>query len=159
MHNLADAQHRLDALIAAFAAAHYLVYTDKTPVRLHLGRPTQALDRLLDGRQWALITAHNPDGRQQSSARNRVAHARLGQSLDRIGPAVRVPTCNRDPDGQWPDEPGWLFTPDSMACADRLARRFGQRAIVTGGSGKASQLRVYGAGGGWLPEFVRVVDS
>lgn len=159
MQNLANAPERFDALIAAFAAAEYRVDTGAASLTVELGRPSPALDRSLDGRPWAIITAHNPDGRLQSRARNAAAHLQLGQCLNRITPAVCMPACNRDPSGKWPDEPGWLFTPDTMADADRLARRFGQRAIVAGGDGQPAELRIHDAGSASLPDFARAVGS
>jgi len=143
MHDNVDTPDRLDALIAAFAAAEYVVDAGPEPIFVRPGRATPALDRLLDGRQWAIITAHNPDGRMQSGRHNAAAHRRLEQYLHRLAPAARLPACNRDPAGDWPDEPGWLLTPNDIAQADRAARRFGQRAIVTGGAGRRAALRVY----------------
>ncbi|MBS3743386.1 MAG: DUF3293 domain-containing protein [Wenzhouxiangellaceae bacterium] len=159
MQNLANAPEPSDPLIAAFAAAEYRVDTGATSLTVELGSPSPALDRLLDGRPWAIITAHNPDGRLQSKARNAAAHLQLDQCLGRVKAAVCLPACNRDRSGKWPDEPGWLFTPNSMADADRLARRFGQRAIVTGGDGQRAELRVYDTGSTSLPDFARAVRS
>lgn len=159
MQNIAETRERLDALIAAFTAAEYLVETEAGPIAFRLGRTTPALDRVLHGRRWAVITAHNPDGRLQSRRHNAAAHGRLRQALERLAPATCVPACNRDPAGDWPDEPGWLFTPAEITEVDRLARRFGQRATVAGGAGRPAELRVYGAGGTRLPDFARSVRS
>ena len=159
MQNLADNRDRIDALIAAFAAAEYLVDVGPRPIALRLSRQTPALDRILGGRTWAIVTAHNPDGHPQTHRRNAAAHATLEACLDRIAPAMRLPACNRDPKGRWPDEPGWLFTPEDVTQADRLARRFGQRAIVTGGAGQRAELRIYDARCTALPDFARIVRA
>ena len=159
MQNIADTGEDLDALIAAFAAAEYLVEVGPKPIAVELGHPTTALDRILDGRAWAIVTAYNPDGRRQSNRRNETAHASLEACLDRIAPTARLPARNRDRAARWPDEPGWLFTPDDVTQADRLARRFGQRAIVAGGAGQRSELRIYDASCTALPDFARIVRS
>lgn len=159
MQNTVDTPDRLDALIAAFAAAEYVVDADPSPIVVRVGRATPALDRLLDGRQWAIVTAHNPDGRLQSRRRNAAAHGRLQQCLNRLGPAACLPACNRDPAGDWPDEPGWLLTPNDIAQVDHVARRFGQRAVVTGGADRPAALRVYDADGARRVDLVRRVGQ
>jgi len=159
MHEITATRARFDVLIDAFAAAQYVVDAKPKPIVLQLGRTMPALDRILDGRAWALVTAHNPDGRRQSPGRNALAHKALTACLDRIAPVMRLPTSNRDPAGHWPDEPGWLFTPEDIMQADGLAQRFGQRAIVTGGAGQCTELRIYDAGSAALPEFARNVRT
>lgn len=144
MQNLARNQDRIDALTAAFAAAEYVVDAKDESVVIRIGETTPALDRLLDGRPWAVITAHNPDGRRCPDATNAAAQKALEQSLQGLRPAVLLAATNRDPDRRWPDEPAWLFTPDSISRADRLAHRFGQRAIVAGLPEGPATLRVYG---------------
>lgn len=143
MQNLASTPDPTDALAAAFAAAEYLVRSNDDRIVIRIGAETPALDSRLDGRSWALITAHNPDGRRCSDDRNERAQRTLEQCLRELRPAELLEACNRDPAGHWPDEPAWLFTPESISQADRLARRFGQRAIVVGDAGKAAALRIY----------------
>jgi hypothetical protein len=159
MQNLADTRDRLDALISAFAGAEYLVDAEPMPIKLHLGRLAPRLNRLLEGRDWAIVTAHNPDGRLQSDQCNAAADERLKKCLNELAPAACLPARNRDPSGQWPDEPGWLFTPEDFTQADRLARRFGQRAIVAGGASEPAALRIYAANCTALPDFARIVRS
>lgn len=135
---------RLDALVAAFTAAEYVVDAPDDAIVIRVGETTPELDRLLDEKPWAVITAHNPDGRACSAVSNSAAQALLEQSLQRTRPSTLLEVCNRDPAGLWPDEPACLFTPQDLHQADRLAQRFGQRAIVTGFPGDAARLRIYG---------------
>lgn len=141
MQNLARNTENVDALAAAFAAAEYVVEAESAPIVIRIGNRTPSLDRLLDGRRWAIVTAHNPGGTRQAARRNDEAERLLAQALRDLAPPVLLPTCNRDPSGRWPNEPGWLFTPESLAQADRLATRFSQRAIVAGRPGQPAELR------------------
>ena len=136
---------RLEALVAAFTAAEYIVDAPEAAIVIRVGEKNPGLDRLLGERPWAVITAHNPDGRACSAESNSAAQRVLEQDLRRSRPSTLLPVCNRDPAGNWPDEPAWLFTPRTIEQADRLAQRFGQRAILAGFPGAAAQLRIYGA--------------
>lgn len=144
MQNLATTCDRIDALVAAFKAAEYVVDGPGATIVIRVGEPTTALDRLLDDRPWAVITAHNPDGRPRAAEANAAAERSLGERLRKLRPAVLLPGCNRDPSGLWPDEPAWLFTPRSLRQVDALARRFDQRAVVAGRPGSPAELRIYG---------------
>ncbi len=144
MQNLASTSDRLDALIAAFAAAEYVVEEKNDAIVIRVGKPTPELDQVLGDRPWAVITAHNPDGRLCSDQANATAQQSLNKSLNELQPAVVLRVSNRDSAAQWPDEPAWLFTPRSIHQADSLARRLGQRAILTGCPGAPARLRIYG---------------
>ena len=143
MQNLARTADPSDVMIAAFKAAEYVVDTKSGVIMIRVGETTPALDNLLDDRPWAVITACNPDGRLRDAERNAADQTSLEKSLRELRPAVVLTVCNRDPAGLWPDEPAWLFTPRDIAQADRLARQFGQRAILTGDPGAPAQLRLY----------------
>lgn len=143
MQNLSRSPERIDALVAAFEAAEYRVDTGNDVIVIRVGENVPALDRLLGNRPWAVMTACNPDGRLCNAKDNAAAQQALEESLGELAPTRCLKTCNRDPAGHWPDEPAWLFTPGNFGQADLLARRFGQRAIVTGVPGAPAQLRVY----------------
>jgi len=143
MQNLSRTPDRIDALLAAFAAAEYVVEAGGDRIVVRVGESAPALDSLLGDRPWAVITAHNPDGRMPGAEANEAAQRSLEKSLREMQPAALIRVCNRDPDGLWPDEPAWLFTPKSMSAVDQLARRFGQRALLIGGPGEPARLRIY----------------
>lgn len=144
MQNLARTSDRIDALVAAFKATEYVVDAPGGNIVIRVGETTPALDSLLDGSPWVVITAHNPDGRPCAAETNDAAQRSLEGSLRKLQPAVLLNVCNRDPAGLWPDEPAWLFTPGSIRRVDPLARRFGQRAVLTGRPGLPAKLRIYG---------------
>lgn len=157
MQILARSQETSASLVEAFAATEYVVRAhcndasdderNNTPdedVVIRIGQPTPALDGLLGGRRWVVITAHNPDGVRHSDDRNAAAQQALEQCLRELRPETMLPVCNHDPSGQWPDEPAWLLACDNFSAADALARRFGQRAVVAGQPGAAAALRIYG---------------
>lgn len=144
MQILAKSPDRTNSLLEAFAATEYVVETSGEEITIRVGQTTPSLDSLLQGRPWAVVTAYNPDGVRHPGAANAAAQRALEQCLQQLRPAQLLEVCNRDPVGNWPDEPAWLFTPDDIRHADRLARRFGQRAIVTGQAGEPAALRIYG---------------
>lgn len=157
MQRLAKFPEAVSDLAAAFANAEYVVDIGPATVVVRIGELAPALERATGERPWAIVTAHNPGGVRQPADRNASAHRRLRRHLRELAPGLLLPACNRDPAGRWPDEPGWLFTPESIDQADRLARRFGQCAIVAGRPGQPAGLRMYGNWPGRLPESARAV--
>jgi len=143
MQILAKSPDRADALAEAFTATEYVVETSGAEIRIRIGQTTPALDSLLQDRPWAVITAYNPDGVRRPAVENTAAQSALEQCLHLLRPARLLKVCNRDPAGNWPEEPAWLFTPDHIRQADRLARRFDQRAVVAGHPGGPATLRMY----------------
>lgn len=88
---------------------------------------------------WALITPCNPHSQPLDEAANTRRLEELAAMLREQGLA-RWPSCNRHPQGRWPDEPGYLLCDPPPGLAEALGRRFSQNAIVTGGLGEAAQL-------------------
>ncbi|HKL52070.1 MAG TPA: DUF3293 domain-containing protein [Wenzhouxiangellaceae bacterium] len=143
MQILAEHPETADPLVAAFAAAEYVAHADGEDIVIRIGQSAPVLDRALDGRCWAVITAHNPGGVRHALDDNAAAQRTLEKCLRELRPTRMLAVDNRDPSGQWPDEPAWLFTFDDISVPDGLARRFGQRAIVTGHPGGPAILRLY----------------
>ncbi|MGK7295165.1 MAG: DUF3293 domain-containing protein [Candidatus Wenzhouxiangella sp. M2_3B_020] len=146
MHEAARQSEPDLKLLAAFEATEYRVETPSGPRTVRIGARDEALDRLLDRRRWAIVTAHNPGGRCIDQDANRRAAERLTARIRALEPDVMWPSRNHDPEGRWPDEPGWLFSPVSLADVDGLARGFGQAAVVVGGPDAPACLRVYSGG-------------
>lgn len=159
MQNIAGIPENKHSLAAAFAAAEYVVEAEPAPIVIRIGDCAPPLDRLLNGHDWAIVTAHNAGGVRRPANRNDAAHRLLTQALGKLAPRFLVPACNRDPRGRWPDEPGWLFTPESLGQADRLARRFEQQAIVVGRPGQPAELRWYDGGNAPVRGNTSAVDS
>jgi len=114
-------------LLRAFLATDYEVWAEGRWHRMRIGsRPTLPA-HARPGREWCIITAFNPDGRRRDPAANRRASTRLRLAL---APRALLRSRNRDPSGEWPDEPGWLFHWRHADEVHALAWRFGQRAVV-----------------------------
>jgi|SRR5688500_866091 len=123
-------------LIAAYQQAHYVVHGRCT---LRIGRPSAALDALLDehgAASAAFITAANPRGELRSEDENRAALAALEASL--AWPFYRGE--GRDPAGSWPAEPSLLLVGIARGEAEALGRALLQNAIVFAEKGAASEL-------------------
>jgi len=136
-----------DALRAAFSAAEYRVCIGGHELVLKVGMHHPELDRAIEDRDWAIVTAFNPQGRRVGDADNRHADAALRAEVAERG-LLAYPSTNRDPSGRWPDEPGLLIAgagPDEMAS---LGRRHGQAALLVGRSGQPAMLCFLGAAGG-----------
>lgn len=141
-------EHR--ALQSAFATTDYQVTIQAVPLvfRVDRGLPPP-LARWVGahaGRASAwLITAHNPGGRRIEAGTNAARAALLDTLLDRHG-LSRLPAVNRDPEGGWPDEHGWLVAGLEEGRARALGRRFGQAALVAVGTGTARLVWIDPAG-------------
>jgi len=110
---------------------------------VRIGIRDEFVDQLADGSRWCILTAFNPQGNQVSSRSNLRAHRRLERLLRDRSPRRLLPALNRDPDGRWPDEPGWFFTFEYDREVDELAEAFDQKAVVVGQPGHPAQLRFY----------------
>lgn len=127
--NIADSSSGTRALLHAFLNTDYEVWVGGRWRRMRIGaRPTLPA-HASPGSEWCIITAFNPDARPHDRAANLRASARLRLAL--AGRAL-LRSRNRDPSGEWPDEPGWLFGRCRDDEVHALARRFGQRAVVCG---------------------------
>jgi hypothetical protein len=130
-----------DRIAAAFRAADYIVGTGDAACRVRIGRRHPALDERVGHRPWSIVTAFNPGARRRDDDANRASDAALRRQLDALAPAVLIRCTNRDPAGDWPDEPSWLFAPADADAADALAAAHGQAAIVFGRPGEPASLR------------------
>jgi Protein of unknown function (DUF3293) len=129
-------------LLAAFLAAHYKVTGTAQPFVLRLGHRSAELAslHLANGANCsAFMTAWNPQSVIRSEADNRASQKRLESELAAIG--VRLVTgSGEDPTGVWPGEPSVLAVGISRSEAERVGRKFGQRAIVWSGESAIPEL-------------------
>lgn len=121
-------------LTAAFEATDYCVDYQKQIFILHPGcPPLDAISSWVAAHNGAapawLITACNPGGEAISEIKNRALVETLDAQLNRAGLHC-LTAVNRDPTGNWPDEPSRLIAGLEEGMARTLARRFGQAAIV-----------------------------
>lgn len=136
-----------DALRAAFSAAEYRVCIGGHELVLKVGMHHPGLDRAIEERDWAIVTAFNPQGRRVGDADNRRADAALRAEVKGRG-MLAYPATNCDPRGRWPDEPGLLIAGARADETESIGRRYGQAALLVGRSGQPAMLCFLGAAGG-----------
>lgn len=125
-----------------FRRARYRVELASGAVELAIGERSAELDRDLEragASTWAIVTACNPGSVLLGEEENRRRSAELARRLSDAGGSTH-PSTGIDPDGQWPDEPGFLVTGVARAALVALAAELGQIAIVVGGRGGAAEL-------------------
>ena len=128
-------------LLQAYMSARYEIELDGGRLRLRIGEPAPALERAWPGACYALLTAFNPGSRRLPDAANRAADAALRTDLAAAGLRC-LRSHSSDGKGRWV-EPGWLVAGLDAEAADRLARRYGQAAILHWKAGEAVRLRMY----------------
>lgn len=127
-------------LAALYAAAQYAVGVDGDAIALRVGALAPDLEAYLPAPRYVLISAWNPASEPRSDAANEAADRALTARLDAAGIGRHAAWASA-PDGQW-HEPGWLLTGADPAEADRLARDFGQAAVLAWDHGEAVRLRM-----------------
>lgn len=88
---------------------------------------------------WAIVTACNPG----SQACGEEENGRLQEELTEIVQQLDlrcINSVNRDPQADWPDEPGYLLCDPPAGFAEELGRHLRQNAILVGKLGEAPQL-------------------
>lgn len=151
MNSVAVPTRRID-LVRAFLDTDYVVSAAEEPYTVRIGRRHPQLDRRIGNQPWAIVTAYNPGAVDRSDVENRRAHASLVRMAESTGLRT-LSACNRDPSGQWPDEPSLLLYPCAGDMAKELALEFGQAGFVAGRAGTPAELWLIG--NGWpeqLPE-------
>jgi len=119
-------------LLTTYRAAHYRVTGTAKPFVLRVAHRSAELAsvHLANGANGsAFITAWNPQSVVRSEAENRASQKRLESELTAIGVRL-VAGIGEDPAGVWPAEPSVLAVGISRSEAERVGRKFGQRAIV-----------------------------
>ena len=129
--------------LAAYRRAFYRADTgDGEKIEIRIGRETPALDAVLleEGkRRWAFLTACNPGARPLGQAENR-ARTRVLESTLRSGGFLFFSGEGGADAGDWTPESSVLVIGIALGEADRLRRRFGQDAFVTGVRGSPARL-------------------
>lgn len=134
MTNPYDAPYRATAYVVELASEH---------VVLRIDRPSPEVDALLarhGADACAFITAWNPIGAPPHDAvKNEERENHLALELERMGLPF-LPGKGIGDDGRWPAERSVLVIGIAEDEAVRLARLFGQRAIVTLRAGEPARL-------------------
>jgi hypothetical protein len=132
----------------AYRRAVYRVDAPAGSFDLRIGERSERLDALLvehGVRVWGLVTAVNPGSVRRTDEDNRARTARLCARIEELGRRW-LPTRGLDPDGAWPDEPGFLVLGADARETVALGRAFEQAAVVVGGAGGPAELRVVAPG-------------
>ncbi|MFC3549677.1 DUF3293 domain-containing protein [Lysobacter cavernae] len=127
-------------LAIAYAAAEYAVLLDGEPLPLRVGQPAADLEAYWPATRYLFITAWNPASEPRSESANQAADRLLVTQLDEARFA-RHPAWAEDPAGDW-REHGWLLADIEDTAAERLAREFGQAAVLAWQRGEPVRLRM-----------------
>lgn len=127
-------------LACAYGVADYSVQLDGDTLPLRVGEPAADLEAYWPAQRYVLITAWNPASRLHSESTNYNADASLIAQIDAMG-APRQAAWAQDGNGDWA-EPGWLVADLDLSAADRLAREFGQTAVLAWHRGEPVRLRM-----------------
>ena len=146
-------------LLQAFLQTEYVILPRANAIDIRIGQCHRELDSILQHRPWAVVTAYNPGGVAADAEANERRHQRLLAAIADAGLNFR-PGCNRDPLGDWPDEPSLFIIDAESGWLVTLARRLGQLALVAGQPDRPAELWL--VDGDWpdpLPGHVRRIHA
>ena len=135
-----------EALLAAYHATAYVVCLDAVQwPAIHIDTPLPAaLQAVVGGEAWGIITAWNPRSRRRGEAKNLAAQRELLALLqDHAERVALYPAIGIGVDG-W-HEPSLFVVGPSVRTLDVLAAQFGQSAYVYGVGNAAARLRLLDA--------------
>lgn len=130
------------ALDAAYRATTYRVHFGDGDADIRVDQFQPRVDRWLEdfgADRWAYVTAANPGSARLGDDDNQLRQAQLLAALA----ADSWPSVDGESiadAGDWPVEAGVLIGGMTPADALRLARRFGQNAILAGERGRPARL-------------------
>ena len=131
------------ALEQAYRETIYRVFVPgEAPIDLHAGVRSMALDLLLTragSRDWAFLTAWNPESRVLPAWRNAQRQRRLLAVLE-AGARVVLPGVGIPASQDWQPEASVFVAHLPLRRALRLAAAFGQLAILAGRRGRPADL-------------------
>jgi hypothetical protein len=130
------------ALWAAYRRTTYVAHTGNGNIPISPGRRSLALDGLLNERgvrDWAYVTAYNPDSQLLAEAQNVRRQQELVEAVRDRGLAF-LDGEGIGEDSRWPAEPSILILGIESDDARALGRQFGQLAIVVGRTGQPARL-------------------
>jgi len=131
-----------DTLIDAYRRTAFNADTPKGRLSLRVGQRCLELDNLLTDHAvstWAYVTAVNPGSMRPRDEEN----AARQRELDSVVASLGVTSYSGEgvaDDGRWPPEPSLLILGIGRSDAVRLARQYGQLALVYGELGREAEL-------------------
>lgn len=135
--------HR-DRLEQVYRKAEYLVPLSDRQLSFRIGVHDPAAEAMLRlqlpiRRNWAILTPCNPRSERAAEELNSFYYHELRDALAQES-GQWVQAINRDPSGNWPDEPGFLLADAEALWLHDLAARFHQNAFVAARLGEAPRL-------------------
>lgn len=129
---------------AVYRKAEYQVMLPAAALTFQIGRYDEQAERLLRAetelqREWFIITPCNPRSELAREALNLFYFNELRYQLE-ASSSRWFKARNRDPGGEWPDEPGFLVIDAERPWIMDLGRRFHQNALVAAKLGEAPRL-------------------
>jgi hypothetical protein len=129
---------------AIYQTAEYDVALSTGVVTLRIGHHDAEAERRFVAetgvtREWFIITPCNPRSELAREELNLFYFNQLRYEMEsKSGQWSKA--VNRDPSGQWPDEPGFFVADPDRIWIMELGRRFYQNALVTAELGAAPRL-------------------
>jgi hypothetical protein len=130
------------ALVRAYIATSYVVSTPNGRTALRIGQSNPEFERFLRRwrvRSWAFVSGCNPASRRTARWRNVARASRLAR-ITRAWGLRTFPGEGVADDPNWGVEVSLLILGIAPARALRLARQFGQYAVVVGRRGATAHL-------------------
>lgn len=131
-------------LVAAYLKTEYVVMLPDGDIVLHIDRHEPDKERLIReqtgcNKAWAIVTPCNPRSELAREQLNLFYFNNLRYELDEKA-GIWFKALNRDPEGQWPDEPGFFLVDPEIGWVMDLGRHYGQNAVVAARIGEAPRL-------------------
>ena len=129
---------------AAYRTADYCLWLAGNEIVLRVDNPAPDALAVLTARlnlkdAAYIVTPCNPRSQRLEDAENRALLAEFRGKLNFDG--IRsLPSVNRDPDREWPDEPGALLLDCGRNYARKLGEQYRQNAIVEFGMDATPKL-------------------
>jgi hypothetical protein len=131
-----------EALLKAYADAHYRIEVGAEVLMLGIGEPLGIHPPLPAVRRVAIVTACNPFSEQLDPAENAKRQEVLVGLVEAVG-LTWLPAAGVDPLGEWPSEPSLAVCDPTDAQLDRWMELFGQNAVVVAEHGGLAALRLH----------------
>ncbi len=131
-------------LEAVYRKCEYRVQIGGSSLVFRIGEYDAAVERALFGligvrQEWSVLTPCNPRSQEATQEMNSFYYHELRDAIaTRNG--LWVPAINHDPQGSWPDEPGFVIADADPLWVRDLGTRFMQNAYVSANVGAPLRL-------------------
>lgn len=129
-------------LIDAYKRTSYTAWNRSDKIVIRVGEICTALEKILietGAKEWAFLTAHNPQSRKQTALRNDQRQEELLRDLAEAKFEFFRGESVAD-SAEWPAENGALVLGITESAALGFAAKYGQAAFVYGAVGESARL-------------------